>query len=56
MSAGGQRLIVATRNQHKLEELTEILGSFELLPLPDDVDLPPEDGETFAEKDRQGAK
>jgi XTP/dITP diphosphohydrolase len=49
VSAGGQRLVVATRNQHKLAELTEILGSCELLPLPDDVVLPPEDGDTFAE-------
>jgi XTP/dITP diphosphohydrolase len=43
------RLIVATRNAHKLEELGEILGDWELLPLPDAVELPPEDGETFAE-------
>lgn len=49
MSARGQRLIVATRNQHKLEELTEILSSFELVPLPDRLELPPEDGATFAE-------
>ncbi len=43
------RLIVATRNAHKLEELAEILGDWELMPLPDEVVLPPEDGETFAE-------
>jgi len=43
------RLIVATRNAHKLEELGEILGDWELVPLPDEVVLPPEDGETFAE-------
>jgi XTP/dITP diphosphohydrolase len=49
MTPGGQRLLVATRNQHKLEELTEILASFELVPLPDAIELPPEDGETFAE-------
>ena len=49
MSGRGQRLVVATRNRHKLEELTEILSGFELLPLPDEVELPPEDGETFAE-------
>lgn len=43
------RLIVATRNEHKLRELAEILGGVELLPLPAGVELPPEDGETFDE-------
>ena len=42
------RLVVATRNPHKLRELGEILDRFELVPLPDGVELPPEDGETFA--------
>jgi XTP/dITP diphosphohydrolase len=40
---------VATRNPHKLEELAEILRDWELLPLPADLELPPEDGETFIE-------
>jgi XTP/dITP diphosphohydrolase len=43
------RLIVATRNEHKLRELGEILAGVELEPLPEEVDLPPETGETFAE-------
>ena len=43
------RLIAATRNEHKLRELGEILAPAELVPLPDGVELPPEDGETFAE-------
>lgn len=43
------RVVVSTRNEHKLRELGEILASFELVPLPDSVDLPPETGETFAE-------
>ena len=49
MSAGpgGNRVVVATRNPHKLQELGEILAGFELAPLPDSVVLPPEDGETF---------
>jgi len=47
--SGRGRLIVATRNAHKLTELAEILGEWELVPLPDEVVLPPEDGETFAE-------
>lgn len=42
------RVVVATRNEHKLRELGEILGGLELVPLPDRVELPPEDGATFA--------
>ena len=42
-------IVVATRNQHKLGELGEILTGVDLEPLPDSVELPPEDGETFAE-------
>ena len=42
-------LVLATRNPHKLHEVREILAGWEVLPLPDDVELPPEDGETFAE-------
>jgi XTP/dITP diphosphohydrolase len=44
-----RRVVVATRNEHKLRELSEILDGFNLVPLPDDVELPPEDAETFAE-------
>lgn len=44
-----RRVVVATRNDHKLRELGEILDEFELVPLPDEVELPPEDGETFEE-------
>ena len=49
MSAGpgGEAVVVATRNPHKLEELGEILTGFELAPLPEAVVLPPEDGDTF---------
>ena len=43
------RVVVATRNEHKLRELREILTTLELLPLPPDVELPPEVGETFAD-------
>ena len=41
------RLTLATGNEHKLRELAEILTGVELLPLPDEVELPPETGETF---------
>jgi XTP/dITP diphosphohydrolase len=43
------RVVVSTRNEHKLRELREILTDVELLPLPPEVELPPEDAETFAE-------
>lgn len=43
------RLVLATRNAHKARELAELLPGHEVLPLPDDVVLPPEDGSTFAE-------
>jgi len=42
-------LLVATRNAHKLHELRETLPGIELEGLPKDVELPPEEGETFAE-------
>jgi XTP/dITP diphosphohydrolase len=41
-------LLLATRNEHKLRELREALPGVELDPLPADVELPPENGETFA--------
>jgi XTP/dITP diphosphohydrolase len=42
-------LLLATRNDHKLRELREALPGFEIDPLPAEVELPPETGETFAE-------
>ena len=42
-----ERLVVGTRNGHKLAELGEILDGFALEPLADHVILPPEEGETF---------
>jgi XTP/dITP diphosphohydrolase len=44
-----RRLVLATRNEHKLRELAEILDGVELVPLAPEVELPPETGETFAE-------
>src|SRR5215213_9864858 len=43
------RLLLATRNAHKLREFGRLAGSVSIDPLPDDVELPPEDGATFAE-------
>ena len=42
------RLVVATRNEHKLGELAALLPEHDLTPLPDGVELPPETSETFA--------
>ncbi|HEX4734604.1 MAG TPA: RdgB/HAM1 family non-canonical purine NTP pyrophosphatase [Thermoleophilaceae bacterium] len=43
------KLVLATRNEHKLREFREALPGIEILPLPGDVELPPETGETFAD-------
>jgi XTP/dITP diphosphohydrolase len=43
------RLVLATRNAHKLRELSALMDPIELDPLPDDVRLPPESGTTFAD-------
>ena len=43
------RLVLATRNAHKVRELGPLLALHEVVVLPDEVRLPPEDGETFAE-------
>jgi XTP/dITP diphosphohydrolase len=42
------RLVLATRNEHKLRELGRMLDGVALEPLPESVTLPPEDGDTFA--------
>jgi XTP/dITP diphosphohydrolase len=52
VSAKPERLVLASRNAHKLRELREVLDDVELVPLPDDVELPPETGATFIENAR----
>ena len=42
------RLVLATRNDHKLRELGRVMGDVVLEPLPAGVTLPPEVGDTFA--------
>ena len=49
------RLVLATRNQHKLREFRGLLAPHELVALPDDVALPPETGDTFEENAREKA-
>lgn len=41
-------MIFATGNRHKLREMRELLPGVELEPLPEGVELPPEDGDSFA--------
>jgi len=48
------RLLLATHNEHKRHELERLLGGAEgdgrqIDALPEGVEMPPEDGETFAE-------
>jgi XTP/dITP diphosphohydrolase len=43
------RLLLATRNEHKVREFGRLLPRFELDPLPADVEMPPEDGGTYAD-------
>jgi XTP/dITP diphosphohydrolase len=43
------RAVLSTRNPHKLRELGVLLAPIELEPLPDEVQLPPETGTTFAD-------
>jgi XTP/dITP diphosphohydrolase len=43
------RLVLATRNDHKLRELGALMQPYELDPLPPEVELPPETGTTFAD-------
>src|SRR5579859_7347601 len=44
------KLLLATHNEHKRREFERLLGGEAAIDaLPGDVELPPEDGETFAE-------
>lgn len=42
------RFVLATRNAHKVRELADLLPRHEIVPLPDEVVLPPEDADDFA--------
>jgi XTP/dITP diphosphohydrolase len=46
-----RELVLATRNPHKLREFARLLGpaGITVEPLPDGIELPPEDGHTFEE-------
>jgi len=53
-------LVLASRNAHKLRELGVLLAPHTVVPLPDEAELPPEDGTSFEEnalvKARAGAR
>ena len=42
------RLVLSTRNAHKVREFAGLLDGVDVAPLPDEVELPPETGDTFA--------
>jgi XTP/dITP diphosphohydrolase len=42
------RLVLATRNDHKVREVGRLLDGVALEALPEHVELPPENGDTFA--------
>ena len=44
---GALRIVMASRNQHKVQELARVLTPHIIEPLPESVELPPEDGDTF---------
>jgi XTP/dITP diphosphohydrolase len=44
-----RRLVLATRNEHKRREFARVLGGWQIEALPEGIELPPEDGDTFAQ-------
>ncbi len=50
-SAGDRSLVLATRNEHKVREMQRLLdpAGIAVEGLPAEVELPPEDGTTFAD-------
>jgi XTP/dITP diphosphohydrolase len=50
------RLVLATRNAHKAREFSALLAPHVVAPLPDDVRLPPETGDTFVANAREKAR
>ena len=42
-----QSFFLATRNQHKVREMAELLPGVDLRPLPDEIASPPETGDSF---------
>jgi XTP/dITP diphosphohydrolase len=42
-------VVLSTRNPHKVREFAALLDGIEVAALPEDVELPPETGDTFAD-------
>jgi XTP/dITP diphosphohydrolase len=49
-------LVLSTRNPHKVREFDALLAPHRVLPLPEEVELPPETGETFGENALEKAR
>ena len=49
--SSARAVVLATRNPHKVTEMRRLLepAGIEVAPIPDEVELPPEDGLTFAD-------
>ena len=49
--SSGRAVVLATRNPHKVTEMRRLLepAGIEVVPIPDEVELPPEHGLTFAD-------
>jgi XTP/dITP diphosphohydrolase len=58
VSSSVRPVVLATRNPHKVIEMKRLLepAGIEVEPLPDGVELPPEDGKTFADNALSKAK
>lgn len=52
----GREIVLATRNAHKLREFAGLLPGWEIVPLAETVELPPETGETFEANARAKAR
>lgn len=50
------RLVLASRNGYKLREFRVLMAPHEIVLLPDDVELPPEAGDTFEDNAREKAR
>ena len=50
------KLVLSTRNPHKVREFAALMAPHEVVELPADVELPPETGTTFAENARTKAR
>ena len=50
------KLVLGSRNSHKLQELSSLLAPHQLLPLPDGIALPDERGQSFSDNALEKAR